>query len=871
MITLHNNPALSSLLRSLTIVVFSLFLAACGSGGTGEDTTEGDGGSNNGSTGQEDELSSLQQYNTSESKPQPANDDVRAFMNNVWANVVDEDRCGSCHSPGVGNSPMFARDDDVNLAYNAALGVRNLESPSSSLMVTQVQSGHNCWTDSPDDCAADMTQWITNWATASNGSVSNVVQLVAPEVHEVDDAKILPTDSIPTGYSTLHTLLTDNCAGCHIETADDAQSPFFAVASEADSYDAIRSKIDLEDEDRSLNAALSRIVVRLRSESHNCWSASCTSDATDLLNAIKTIATGIVAQEVDPALEISKGVQLGVDGLPANTGGRHETAMIARWEFKEGSGSSSRDTSGIEPLMDLQFAGDVSWVGGWGINLAGGRAQATTSSSSKLYNKIADTAQYSIEAWLAPNNVTQEGPARIISYSAGDDNANFLLGQTQYNYDFLHRSENSNETGSPALSTADADERLQATLQHIVVTYDQTNGRRIYVNGEYTTDVDPAPGTSINDWSNSYQFILGTADVDFTWLGVVRMVTIHNQALSQEEITQNFEAGVGQKFLLLFNVTDLVGLDDCWDSFVVFEAAEYDSYSYLFNQPYFARLYEQKAAGAGVAEACTAETAPTPSTFSFSLKDMRLGINGEVAATGQGFQKLDTTVTADRQILSNIGTIINQQNGPDSDQFFLAFGELAGNPGVYTDPTSLTLADPIASTISELSGVRTFEEINASLETMTTVPSTTSSIAALYDTVKQQLPVDEAITDFVAAQQMAIAQLAMLYCSELVDDTAKRDAYFPAFNFNETPDDAFDSTAKRDAIYVPLLNHMSDTSDDTNLTAADLSTSLGELLDGVTGRSGLIDCSSDCSTTRTETIVKAMCASTAASAAMLIQ
>ena len=34
-------------------------------------------------------------------------------------------------------------------------------------------------------------------------------------------------------------------------------------------------------------------------------------------------------------------------------------------------------------------------------------------------------------------------------------------------------------------ATADADEDLQATLQHVVATYDPVNGRRIYVNGVF--------------------------------------------------------------------------------------------------------------------------------------------------------------------------------------------------------------------------------------------------------------------------------------------------------------------------------------------------------------------------------------------------
>src|SRR5690606_3458755 len=59
---------------------------------------------------------------------------------------------------------------------------------------------------------------------------------------------------------------------------------------------------------------------------------------------------------------------------------------------------------------------------------------------------------------------------------------------------------------------------------------------------------------------------------------------------------------------------------------------------------------------------------------------------------------------------------------------------------------------------------------------------------------------------FVSAQQMAVAQLAIEYCSELVDSTALRSAFFPAFaNFGVGVNAAFDTTTERDQIIDPLF------------------------------------------------------------------
>jgi mono/diheme cytochrome c family protein len=61
--------------------------------------------------------------------PAAANADVQAFRINLWENIKANNRCGSCHGAG-GQTPQFARNDDVNLAYQAANTVVNLSARS---------------------------------------------------------------------------------------------------------------------------------------------------------------------------------------------------------------------------------------------------------------------------------------------------------------------------------------------------------------------------------------------------------------------------------------------------------------------------------------------------------------------------------------------------------------------------------------------------------------------------------------------------------------------------------------------------------------------------------------------------------------------
>src|SRR5579859_4522812 len=73
--------------------------------------------------------------------PAPANADVTAFKINLWANLAVPDKCGACHNQTVGQSPEFARTDDVNLAYQAALPLVNKQQPDQSTLVSRVASG----------------------------------------------------------------------------------------------------------------------------------------------------------------------------------------------------------------------------------------------------------------------------------------------------------------------------------------------------------------------------------------------------------------------------------------------------------------------------------------------------------------------------------------------------------------------------------------------------------------------------------------------------------------------------------------------------------------------------------------------------------
>jgi mono/diheme cytochrome c family protein len=762
--------------------------------------------------------------------PAPATADVQAFRLNLWENIKANDRCGNCHH-AAGQQPRFARNDDVNLAYADANPVVDLAQPELSRLVSKVAGGHNCWLASNQACADILSTWIRNWAGNLPGAGGTRISLVAPIDQEVGASRSFP-DSAALFAATVHPLLASpargNCARCHSAAAATPQAPFIASADIEEAYAAARSRINLDD------PAASRLVVRLRDEFHNCWSGSCAADATAMLAAVQGFVAGIPVTPVDPQWVTSKALRM-VDGIVASGGNRIDAHVVARYEFKTGSGATAYDTSGVEPALDLNLSGNTAWVGGWGVEFkAGSRAQGSTTASRKLATRIKATGEYSIELWAVPANVVQED-AWLLSYSGSNSSRNVTLAQRAYQYEALGRAAGTGANGTPALQTRDADRDAQASLQHLVLTYDPLRGRRLYVNGNDTGDVDPRSGGALADWDDSFALVLGNeTSGQRQWQGVLRFAAVHDRALDAAQVQQNFAAGVGERYLLLFNVSHLLGVPK---AYVMLEASQYDSHAYLFTRPAFV----------GLDDAALPDGVP--------LQGLRIGINGSLPEAGQGFATLQATlrradhVSGSGQLLSDRGTVLALQKGAVADQFFLAFERLGSRSNVVVEGPVM-VAPPVDRPASPRIGVRSFDPVNHSLAQVTGIPVTHPAVAATFERVRQQLPPTADLEAFLAAHQTGIAQLAIQYCAALVDDPTARAAFFgTGFNPAMPAATQFGTPTGRSQVFDPLLARAAGTGLPDQPTAATLRAELDALAQRLLARG-----------TDTTTLTKASCA-----------
>ena len=758
--------------KALVAAVLVTTLAACGGGSSGPATVVQQQTSN---------TSTANAY----TGPAAATADVTAFQINFWQNVRVQNRCGGCHHEG-GQSPMFARSDDVNLAYQAALPLVNITNPSQSTFVLKVSGGHNCWVADPNACGQTLLTWINNWLGGGSASATSIT-LVAPPVQTVGNTKTFPADDTNFVADLYTPVLSKFCSNCHTPTSATAQAPYFAsqpadptnqaevTAAQAQAYLAAQAKINLNTPEQS------RFYQRLLEDQHHCWATTnggapdCPGSAAVMLAAIQQYAGTIQAQQIDPTLVVSKALTL-EQGTIAAGGARSESSIVAKYMFETGTGNIAYDTSGVSPSADLTLNSGVTWAGGWGLTFAaGGKAQASTSSSQKLAQLIQGTGEYSFEAWVNPNNVAQK-EVYIMTYSGSDKTRNATLAQSAVSYEGRTRSSTTDTNGTPPLINAAAENVAQAALQHVVLTYDSVNGQQLYVNGALTPDKDTAGGGSLASWDSTFAFALGSEVTGKEqWTGTIKFAAVHSRALTAQQVLQNFNAGVGQRYYLLFDVSAQTGIAQ---AYIMFTASQYDTYSYLFTNPTFISL-DPNAAPSGIA-----------------LAGMRIGVNGSIPTAGQSYSTLNTTIgppayaAAGGQVLSTVGAIVAVDQGPATDMFFLSFDQLGTSKHTFTEPTYSASATPACSTMYPTPagavacppdmGVATFERIDHNLASITGIPFTNQTVNTLYQSIQQSMPSQPQINAFLASHQTAISQLAGAYCQQLVATPAAFNTFFGA-------------------------------------------------------------------------------------------
>lgn len=225
-------------------------------------------------------------------------------------------------------------------------------------------------------------------------------------------------------------------------------------------------------------------------------------------------------------------------------------SVLILYDFTEGEGDVVHDKSGAgEPIdLTIQDPGNVTWGAG-SLRIDANTKIRSMGPAPKLFDTFTDfdhDGSITVEAWIAPANTEQTGPARLVTYSDNPSNRNFTLGQSGDFYQFRLRTgyggENPNGT-QPYLETPSG--TVTTTLTHVAFVRDIDWNTYIYVNGSLASDEGSSTLEYFDNWNPDYDFGLANEiNQERPWLGEFFLVCIYSRGLTGDEVAQNFAAGV---------------------------------------------------------------------------------------------------------------------------------------------------------------------------------------------------------------------------------------------------------------------------------------------------------------------------------------
>ena len=235
---------------------------------------------------------------------------------------------------------------------------------------------------------------------------------------------------------------------------------------------------------------------------------------------------------------------------PAETGDdeRVSEGLMALYTFEEGEGATVGDVSGTGAALNLTISDPnrVTWLPGGGLSVNATTLIGSSQAGTKIVDACRNTDALTIEAWIKPANVTQDGPARIVTLSQDPYARNFMLGQGRWGtqpkdvFDIRLRTTETDDNGRPAVTTPRGTATTQLT--HVAYSRSADGAVTIYISGMpvFTGQI----GGALDNWDNGHRLALaGELDDTRHWLGELHLIAIYCQALDQAQIEQNFSAG----------------------------------------------------------------------------------------------------------------------------------------------------------------------------------------------------------------------------------------------------------------------------------------------------------------------------------------
>lgn len=247
-------------------------------------------------------------------------------------------------------------------------------------------------------------------------------------------------------------------------------------------------------------------------------------------------STGIDSQTIVP--------QLAGSATPSalNSPERVAEGLIALYTFNEGTGERIADVSSVGFPLDLTIddLNQIDWQEGF-LSISGDNQITAAQPAVKLYEAITASDEITIEAWILPPKNQPSSPVRIIALTEENDSS-FQLNQRGGSYELdIQTGPTSHRLNTPSRSEVSTDSHQP---HHVVFTRESDGDAHLYINNALVSQ-QQVPGRLVDDSadSSSATLSLSGAPPEASWSGTYDLLAIYNQALTAEEVSQNFAAG----------------------------------------------------------------------------------------------------------------------------------------------------------------------------------------------------------------------------------------------------------------------------------------------------------------------------------------
>jgi hypothetical protein len=222
---------------------------------------------------------------------------------------------------------------------------------------------------------------------------------------------------------------------------------------------------------------------------------------------------------------------------------RVRAGLQVLYDFSDAKGAVVKDQSGFGSPLNLRIADLKAVRRRQGtLQMMGDTIIKSEGSAKKISAAVKQSGAITVEAWIKPANLTQAGPARIVTISRDSNERNVTLGQDGDKYQVRFRTRKTNNNGIP--ETATDGKAVKRKLTHVLYTRDRSGRTRIYLDGKQVKQRYVSDPTS--NWNSKFALALGNEmNGSRPWKGTYHLVAIYSRALSIKEIGQNFRAGAG--------------------------------------------------------------------------------------------------------------------------------------------------------------------------------------------------------------------------------------------------------------------------------------------------------------------------------------